>query len=89
MGDTEKQKAAIADARARLAGDADKLKQFETALKDIDTSGTTGAAPARAEAPAAPPLPGPTPAQMLAASQQPPEQQDSMIGGMVGRLVNA
>ena len=86
LGDTEKQKAAIADAKQALAGDADKLKQFETALKDID-NGTTGAAPARAEAPAAPPLPGPTPAQMLAASQQPPEQQDSMIGGMVGRLV--
>jgi cytochrome c-type biogenesis protein CcmH len=32
------------------------------------------------------PLPGPTPAEMLAASKQPPAQQDAMIRGMVESL---
>jgi cytochrome c-type biogenesis protein CcmH len=84
MGQADKEKAAAADAKRALASDPDKLKQFEAALKDIES----GKNPVVAEAPAGavPPLPGPTPAQMLAASKQPPAQQDATIRAMVERL---
>ena len=41
---------------------------------------------ARVEGKAAEPLPGPTPAQMAAAANQPPDQQTAMIQGMVDGL---
>lgn len=44
------------------------------------------AALARVEGKAAAPLPGPTPAQMAAAANQPPDQQTAMIRGMVDGL---
>jgi cytochrome c-type biogenesis protein CcmH/NrfG len=50
--------------------------------------GTVRTALARVESKAAPStrLPGPTPAEMLAAAQQPPAQQNTTIHGMVDRL---
>ena len=50
--------------------------------------GTVRTALARVEGKpaAAAPLPGPTPAEMLAAAKQPPAQQDTMIKTMVARL---
>ena len=86
MGEAGKQKAAIADARQALAADAGKLKQFEAALEDIASGKSPVEATAAPAAGGATALPGPTPAQMLAAAQKPPAQQDSMIRTMVNRL---
>ena len=88
LGDAGKQKAAIADARSALAADPAKLKTFETALNDIESSATPtlAAAAPSPPPPAAAPLPGPTPAQMLAEAKKPPMMQSSMVQGMVERL---
>jgi len=84
MGEADKQKAAVADARQALAANPTKLKAFEVALKDIDSGAPVAAPPPTPTNGAA--LPGPTPAQMVAAADQPPMQTNSMITGMVARL---
>ncbi len=80
MGEPDKLKTAVVEARRALASDPAKAKQFDAELKDIEN----GESPPPAAAAA--PLPGPTPAQMLAAAEQPPMQQNGMISGMVERL---
>jgi len=77
LGEPDKATAAIADARKALAGDAGKLKQFETALKDLDAAKTAAAAA---------PTPGPAP--MPKAATPPGHQQDaqSMVERLAARL---
>lgn len=82
LGAPDKEKAAIAEAKRAMAGDPAKLKQFDAALKGIDNGTSTTAPAAKAT-----PLPGPTPAQMLAAAEKSPAKQDASIRGMVDRLV--
>lgn len=86
LGAVDKQKTAIADARSALASDPSKLKVFEVALKDIESSAAPAPAQAAPPAAAAAPLPGPTPAQMLADANQSPMMKSDMVQGMVGRL---
>jgi len=97
MGQNDKAQAAIADARQALAGDPDKLRVFAEA-----TEGTAPAAvavpaappapqvPAASIAPAAPAAsaPGPSAADIAAASKLDPNQQNQMIVSMVARLAD-
>ncbi len=88
----DKMQAAVADARKALANDPDKLKQFNAGV-DAATSVAAAAppmAPASAVTPAAPPagLPGPTAADIAAAAQMKPDQQNEMIRTMVARLAD-
>ena len=88
----DKMQAAIADARKALAGDPDKLKQFNAGV-DAATSVAAAAppmAPAPVVTPAAPPAgqSGPTAADIAAAAQMKPDQQNEMIRGMVARLAD-
>ena len=76
LGEPEKARAAAADARQALAGDPTKLQQLDAALKSLDADNAATAVPA----------PGPTAAQVVAAADQPPEQQAAMIQSMVDRL---
>ena len=76
LGEPEKARAAAADARQALAGDPAKLQQLDAALKSLDADNAATAVPA----------PGPTAAQVVAAADQPPEQQAAMIQSMVDRL---
>ena len=83
---------AIADARKALASDPDKLKQFNAGV-DAATSVAAAApppAPMAPQAPAAPPgvAAGPTPAEIAAAAQMKPDQQNEMIRSMVARLAD-
>ena len=85
LGQNDKAQAAIADARAALAGDPDKLRQF--------AEGTEGATPTAPTAPAAPlapaaGAPGPSAADVAAAAQMKPDDQNQMIRGMVARLAD-
>jgi cytochrome c-type biogenesis protein CcmH len=75
--------AAIADARRALASDPDKLRQF--------TEGSGAAASAAPPPPLAPPAagaPGPSAADIAAAAQMNPDQQNQMIRTMVARLAD-
>ncbi len=76
LNQSDKMEAALADARKALAGDADKLKQFND-----------GAMAAASAAPAAA-LPAPNAAEIAAAAKQTPIQQDQSIVGMVQRLAD-
>jgi cytochrome c-type biogenesis protein CcmH len=78
LGEPDKATAAVADARKALAGDAGKLKHFETALKDLDAGKTAASGPAS--------LPGP--AQAPKTSAPPDHQQGAAVQGMVERLAN-
>ncbi|MGA2568131.1 MAG: c-type cytochrome biogenesis protein CcmI [Pseudolabrys sp.] len=88
LGQNDKAEAAIADARRALANDPDKLRQF--------AEGSEGAAAAAPPPPMAPPVPvappvaaaGPTPAEIAAAAQMNPDQQNQMIRSMVARLAD-
>ena len=85
MEQADKMQAAIADARKALAGDPDRLKQFEAGI-----GAATSVAAAPPAAAAAPPagVPGPTAADMKAAEQMSGDQQNQMIRGMVTRLAD-
>src|SRR5665647_2688601 len=86
LGQFDKAQAAVADARRALAGDADGLRQF--------AEGSEGAAPTAPTAPAAPPMapaagaPGPSAADIAAAEQMKPDEQNQMIRSMVARLAD-
>jgi cytochrome c-type biogenesis protein CcmH len=89
LDQNDKAQAAAADARRALANDPDKLRQF--------ADGTEGTAPAASAAPTAPverlPPPGaaaagPTAADIAAAEQMKPDQQNEMIRTMVARLAD-
>jgi len=86
LGQNDKMQAAIADARRALASDPDKLRQF--------TEGSNAAASAAPPAPLAPPMapaagaPGPSAADIAAAAQMNPDQQNQMVRTMVARLAD-
>ena len=85
LGQTDKMQAAIADARKALANDPDKLRQF--------AEGSEAGAAAPPMAPAAPVAPaagapGPSAADIAAAQQMAPDQQNQMIRTMVARLAD-
>lgn len=82
MGQNDRAQAAIADARQALAGDPDKLRVFAEA--------TEATAPAAVPLPAAPAAgaPGPSAADIAAASKLDPNQQNQMIVSMVARLAD-
>jgi cytochrome c-type biogenesis protein CcmH len=86
LGRTEKANAAIADARAALAGDQEALQRLDQGLQGLETeaavSGGSGPAPsAIAIAP-----PGPDASQVAAAAQMAPGERNNMIESMVARL---
>jgi cytochrome c-type biogenesis protein CcmH len=79
---------AIADARRALENDPDKLRQFNEGNEaGASTEPVAPTAPAAPMAPAAAP-PGPTAADVAAAEQMKPDQQNQMIRGMVARLAD-
>jgi cytochrome c-type biogenesis protein CcmH len=85
LGETAKADAAMADARQALANDPDRLRQF--------AEGTEAQAPVASAAPPPPMAPaagasGPSAADIAAAAQMNPDQQNQMIRGMVARLAD-
>src|SRR5450631_30159 len=86
LGQFDKAQAAVADARRALAGDADGLRQF---TEGSDAAAPTAAAPT-APAPMAPAAgaPGPSAADIKAAEQMKPDEQNQMIRSMVARLAD-
>jgi cytochrome c-type biogenesis protein CcmH len=82
LGEFDKAQAAMANARTALANDPDKLRQL--------AEGTAAAGPAASAAPTAPAAgaPGPSAADIAAAAQMKPDQQNEMIRSMVARLAD-
>ncbi len=76
LGEGDKARAAMADARQALANDPGKLEKLNAALKTLNADNAGAAASP----------PGPTAAQVAAAANAPPEQQAAMIQSMVERL---
>ena len=88
LGQNDKVQTAIADARRALENDPNKLRQFtEGTEAGASTEPVAPTAPAAPMAPAAAP-PGPTAADVAAAEQMKPDQQNQMIRGMVARLAD-
>ena len=85
QGDKEQARVAADDARRALAGDPDKLRRLEeyVAQESVAGAGPAASAPPPSVAPAPP---GPSAADIAAASEMSPEQQETMIRGMVARL---
>jgi cytochrome c-type biogenesis protein CcmH len=91
LGRTEKANAAIADARAALAGDQEALQRLDQGLQGLETeaaasggSGPGAAGPAPSAIAVAPP--GPDANQVAAAAQMAPTERNNMIESMVARL---
>ena len=92
LGQFDKAQAAVADARRALANDPDKLRQ----LAEGSEGSRAGCADSAAApmAPAAPPMapaagaPGPSAADIAAAEQMKPDEQNQMIRSMVARLAD-
>ncbi len=87
LGEKDKAEAAIVDARKALAGDQDKLGWFEQAAKAVMAKPVASEAPPPTAA-QTPAPPGPSAAEMAAAAQMKPAQQNQMIAGMVARLAD-
>ncbi len=91
LGQNDKAQTAIADARAALANDPDKLRQFAegtaAAAPEASAAPPAPAAPAAQAAPAAG-APGPSAADIAAAAQMKPDEQNQMIRTMVARLAD-
>ncbi len=85
LGQNDKAEAAIADARRALANDPAKLLRFAEAAELAAPAAP--AAPATPAAPAAS-VPGPSTADIAAAQQLAPDQQNQMVTGMVARLAD-
>ena len=85
----DKMQAAITDARKALAGDPDKLRQFDAGA-EAAASASAAPPPMAAPAPVAPPagMPGPSAADMQAAAKMSSDQQNQMIRGMVAKLAD-
>jgi cytochrome c-type biogenesis protein CcmH len=95
LGQADKAQGALADAKAALAGDPDKLRQLAegtAANAKPDIPMAPAAAPAAPMAPSAgaasPGAPGPTAADVAAAAKLDPGQQNAMIATMVARLAD-
>jgi cytochrome c-type biogenesis protein CcmH len=79
MGEDDKARAAVRDARRALANDPDKLRRID------EMAGRSAHVEPNA-APAAPAAPGPSAEDVAAASKMSPEQRNEMVRGMVARL---
>ena len=87
LGDADKAKAAIADARAALANDREGLQRLEQGLEALQAEAAPSApAPAPPTTGVSIPQPGPNASQVAAAAQMAPADRNSMIEGMVARL---
>ena len=91
LGRTEKANAAVADARAALAGDQEALQRLDQGLQGLETEvaaaggpGPGAASPAPSAIAVAPP--GPDASQVAAAAQMAPGERNNMIESMVARL---
>ena len=84
LGENDKAQAAMANARAALANDPDKLRQ----LAEGTEAAAAPAAPPAAPATPATGAPGPSAADIAAAAQMKPDEQNQMIRNMVARLAN-
>jgi cytochrome c-type biogenesis protein CcmH len=91
LGRTEKANAAVADARAALAGDQEALQRLDQGLQGLETEvaaaggpGPGAAGPAPSAIAVAPP--GPDASQVAAAAQMAPGERNNMIESMVARL---
>ena len=84
LGQNDKAEAALSDARTALAGDADKLNQLSAG---VEGRATEAAPPAPVGPPASGPA-GPSAADITAAAQMKPEDQNQMIRSMVTRLAD-
>ena len=85
LGQFDKAQAAVADARRALANDTDKLRQFAEGSEGVASAAPTTPAPPTAPAAGAP---GPSPADIKAAEQMKPDEQNQMIRNMVARLAD-
>ena len=91
LGQDDKAKAALADARQALASDPDRLRVFTDIVeKGASAATTTLAAPPVVQAPAAPvaAASGLSTADVAAAAKLQPDQQDDMVRNMVTRLAD-
>src|SRR3974390_2010947 len=84
LGQNDKAEVALADARTALAGDTDKLNQLSAG---VDGRATEAEPPAPIVPPTSGPA-GPSAADIAAAAQMKPEDQNQMIRGMVARLAD-
>ncbi len=83
LGQFDEAQAAMVNARAALADDPDKLRQLAEG-----TEATAPAAPPAAPTAPAAGAPGPRAADIAAAGQMQPDQQNQMIRSMVARLAD-
>ena len=91
LGRTEKANAAVADARAALAGDQGALQRLDQGLQGLETEVAASSGPGPGAAGAAPSAiavtpPGPDASQVAAAAQMAPGERNNMIESMVARL---
>jgi cytochrome c-type biogenesis protein CcmH len=85
LGQFDKAQTAVADARRALANDPDKLRQFAEGSEGAASAAPTTPAPPMAPAAGAP---GPSAADIKAAEQMKPDEQNQMIRNMVARLAD-
>jgi cytochrome c-type biogenesis protein CcmH len=90
LGQSDKVKAATADAHAALAGNQEALQRLDQGLAGLDTeAGSVATAPVAAgpvPAAAGVAMPGPDASQVAAAEQMAPAERNGMIDSMVARL---
>jgi len=87
LAKTDKAAAAIADARAALAGNPESLQQFNQGLRSLETGADSAPAPDQvASASRDPNEPGPNAEAIAAASKMTSTERNGMIEGMVSRL---
>jgi cytochrome c-type biogenesis protein CcmH len=87
LAKADKAAAAIADARAALAGNPESLQQFNQGLRSLETAADSAPAPDQvASASSDPNAPGPNAEAIAAASKMTSAERNGMIEGMVSRL---
>jgi cytochrome c-type biogenesis protein CcmH len=82
LGEADHAQAALSDARQALAKDPERLRQLEDGVAAL------GSPASRVATAPSPTASGPSPADVQAVSKLPPDQQNTMIQGMVGRLAD-
>ena len=91
LGNSDKARAAVADARAAFANDRDGMRRLEEGLGALQaeaapTTASNAPAPGPAMGSVSTPQPGPDASQVAAAAQMAPADRNSMIESMVARL---
>jgi len=87
LAKADKAAAAIADARAALAGNPESLQQFNQGLRSLETGADSTPSPDQlASASRDPNAPGPNAEAIAAASKMTSAERNGMIEGMVSRL---